>query len=179
MLNIFEDPTLFIVIGLLVEVILGMALWQTGRGQLLWWMAGAAAFTLLGIVVERLVVTPREQITIMLDDARRAVAANDLPGTLRFVAASAKEERTLVTDSMRRWKFSDAAIHGLEIELPPGRNPQRADARLTGVVSVRDSRGEFSCERFPARLQVQLERIDGRWQVTRLIHAEPWRPQAL
>lgn len=179
MLNIFENPTLFILIGLAVEIVLGIALWQTGRGQLLWWMAGAAAFTLLSIVVERLVVTPREQITIMLDDARRAVAANDLPGTLRFVAASAKEERTLVTDSMRRWKFSDAAIHGLEIELPAGRNPQRAAARLTAMVSVRDSRGDLSCENFLARLEVQLERIDGRWQVTRLITAEPWRPKAL
>lgn len=177
--NIFEDPTLLIVGGLLAELVLGVVLWQTGRGVLLWYMAGVAALTMLGIVVERLVVTPREQITIMIDDARRAVIVNDLPGTLAFVTPEAGDERALVTDALRRGKFSDAKIHSLEIELEPGRNPQRAEARLTGMVAFRDQHGEFAHDNFPVRLHIKLERRNQHWLVNKIVEAGPWRPQAL
>jgi hypothetical protein len=173
--NLLEDPTPVIVVGIVSELVLGAILWHTGRGRLLWLMAGVAALTLLGVVIERLVVTPREQVAMTLEDARRAVVANDLPATLRFLTTSAREERDLATMVLRRWKFSAAAIHDLEISLEPENAPQRAKVRLVAVAAFEDRRGEFSHERYPARVEIQLERSGDRWLITRL-HAEQFHP---
>ena len=174
--NPLENPAPIVVCGVLAEIVLVILLWRSGRGFLLWIIAGVAALTALGVLISWLVVTPRERITMMLDDARRAVAANDLEATLKFVAPTAEGERQWVQETMRRFEFRDPRIRDLEIDLEQSRDPQQAEARLVGIAAFRDRFGDTSSENFPARLKIKLQRFDKRWLITQVLDAGPYRP---
>jgi hypothetical protein len=174
--NPLEDPTPIIVAGVLAEIVLGILLWKSGRGFLLWFMAGVAAMTALGVLISWLVVTPRERITMMLDEARRAVVANNLDATLEFIAPAAKDERQWVQETMRRFEFREATIRGLEIDLEQAGDVQQAEAWLIGIADFRDRRGEFSSENYPARLKIKLQRFGQRWLITQVLDAGPYKP---
>jgi len=45
-----------------------------------------------------------------------------------------------------------------------------------GVAAFEDRHGEFSHDRYPARLKIKLERVGDRWLITKVLDAEPFRP---
>ena len=62
MVIFLESPWPILLIGIAVEAVLAVMLLRTGQGRLLWAMLGMAAVVLLGLAVERLVVTDREAV---------------------------------------------------------------------------------------------------------------------
>ncbi len=73
---LLEDPTLVLVTGAIVLVLLGVALAKTGRGAILLGMVGVAVLVAALVVVEWVVVTQRERVESTLYGITKALEAN-------------------------------------------------------------------------------------------------------
>ena len=165
---LLEDPTPVIVVGVLVEAALGVALLRTGRGVLLWIMLAVAAFVGLGVLVERMVVTEREEVEATIYAAAAAVEANDLEGVLRTIAPDAKDARNLVEWGFRQVKFSRVSIQHrrLNVRVIRTTSPPSAKADIDGMVYFAQPPAGFYHNAYPLDGTLELQRHSGRWLVS-------------
>jgi hypothetical protein len=130
----FEDPSTFILAGLLIEALLVVALVKTGRGVLILAMVGVLALVGLGLLVEHLVVTDHEQIEATLDGVTSALEANDVEGVLSFIDPAAGAMRANVRMALAGAHITDARVYDLVVEVNRQANPPTAQADFTGRV---------------------------------------------
>lgn len=156
---LFEDPTTLIVAGLLIEVLLGIGLFKSGRGALVLPMIGLLVLVGLGVLVERLVVTDREQVEDSLDGICRALMANDVPGVLSYIDPEAGGIRSHVQSMLPRAHITDARLYDLVINVNRHTTPPSAEANFTGRVkgSFQGSDG-LVLRRFTVDLRQEGER---------------------
>jgi hypothetical protein len=175
MVIFLESPWPILFIGIAVEAVLGMALMQTGRGKYLVAMIGVAVIVVIGLVVERLVVTDREAVRLTLDAAVAAVRKNDLNGLLDCIEPSAKEPRELSRWVLSRCEVQEGHISDLQITVNRLTSPPTAEAKFLAVGRGRDRMGEFPYQGFAQRVVVQLRLQGDRWLVTgyKLLDFEP------
>src|SRR5262245_57578573 len=84
-----ESPWPAIAIGVALELLLAFALVQTGKGKLIAVMVVVALATVGLVVVERMIVTPREEVEDFLYETARLLETNNPPAVLaRFSALS-------------------------------------------------------------------------------------------
>ncbi|NIP84511.1 MAG: hypothetical protein GTO03_02715, partial [Planctomycetales bacterium] len=83
-----EDPTLLLVIGGLLIAALVVACAKTGRVVMIVWAVPVAAVVGGGVLIEHLVVTPREEVEGTIESARQAFVANDQEAVLRYISPS-------------------------------------------------------------------------------------------
>lgn len=164
---LFEDPTTLIVAGLLIEVLLGIGLVKSGRGALVLPMIGVLVLVGLGVLVERLVVTDREQVEAALDGVCGALMANDVEGVLSHIDPQAAGVRSNVQSIVPRARITDARLYDLVIRVNRHTNPPSAQADFMGRV-----RGNFRSEGGDAdvpvlrRLTVDFHQEGQRWLIT-------------
>jgi hypothetical protein len=161
-----ESPWPAIIVGGVAELILVIILICTGRGVLLWAVAGVALLTGFGVLVERLVVTDRKLITRTLEEAASAVEANDLARVLRVIAADATETREAARTGLAEAEVVRAQIRSLDIEVGGGKGPPVAKARFLVLATGRgrhEALGEMT-ELF--RVEVVFRWEGGRWLIT-------------
>lgn len=162
---LFEDPTWWWVGGAALLAMLAVALVQTGRGALLGAMGGVVALTALGLAVEWLVVTPREEIEASLEDLRAALEANDLPGVLAGLHPQAGALRQEAESRLPGMEVQEARVSGLEVEFDP-RDPSLAQARFFGRIHFRDPSGQVPYENMVRKFVLTFQQQNGRWLVT-------------
>ena len=68
-----DGPIPILCTGIILEIVLGLILLRTGRGWAMIGMGLVAVATLLGIGVERLIVTDTKRVKATLENARAAV----------------------------------------------------------------------------------------------------------
>jgi hypothetical protein len=161
-----ESPWPILFIGIAVEAVLAFLLLQTGRGKFLIAMLGVAALVVVGLVVERLVVTDREAVENTLDAAVAAVKRNDLDGALACLSSSAKEARVFTRWVFGRVEFQEAHISELEVKVNRLTSPPSADAKFLAVGKGKDRKGEWLYQGFAQRVTLQLRLQGDRWLVT-------------
>lgn len=165
---LFEDPTTLIAAGVLIEALLAVALVKSGRILLIAAMVGVLALVGLGVLVERLVVTEREQIEATLDGVTTALEANDVEGVLRFIDPAAAGMRSSVRSAVSEARITDARIYDLVAHVDHRTNPPTARADLTGRVKGR-YRGEAPAGGeglFLRRFTVDFRQEGDRWLMT-------------
>ena len=165
MVIFLESPWPILFIGIAVEAVLAVVLLRTGRGAVLWGMIGAAAFVLLGLLVEWLVVTEREAVEHTLDACVAAVEANDVERLLSYISPSAQQARKEARWVLGRVQVEKARINDLEIKINRLTNPLTATARFEAIGTGRDRKGELPYQTFPARVTVELRQENARWLV--------------
>ena len=114
---LFEDPTTLIVAGLLIEGLLAVALVKSGRALLIAAMAGVLILVGLGVLVERLVVTDREQIETTLNEVCTALEANEVPGVLSHIDPAATGMRSRVQSDLSSAHITEVRLFDLEIQV--------------------------------------------------------------
>lgn len=165
---LFEDPTMLIAAGVLIEALLAVALVKSGRGALVGAMVGVLLFVVLGIVIEQAVVTEREQVEGVLDAASAALIAGDVEAVLRTIDPAAAELRSYVRSVMSQARITDVKLFDLAITVNDRTAPPTARADFMGRV-----KGTFRGEA-PAggegmalrRLRVELRRDPDGWFIT-------------
>jgi len=165
---LFEDPTTVIVAGVLIEGLLAVALVKSGRGLLALPMLLVALVMGLVVLVERLVVTDREQIEEVLDGVTAALMANDLEGVLRHIDPAAAGMRAQVRAAVSEARITDARIYDLQVEVDHHARPPVAQADFTGRVKGNyrgqgPAAGEGMLLR---RFTVDFHLVDGHWRMT-------------
>ena len=162
-----ESPWPWLLIGIVAEAILAAALVTTRRGALLWGMVGVLGFVIVGVTIERLVVTEREQVEAVMDGIMSALNANDLERLLRdYVAPDAYTTRGRATWALNRVEIERANYHNLRVTINRLTSPITAEAEFNGSVYYDDRLGEFPYRSYAARFLVELELSDGHWLVT-------------
>ncbi|MBX3424086.1 MAG: hypothetical protein KF688_00275 [Pirellulales bacterium] len=105
-------------------------------------LAGVVLLTLLAAAVERLIVTPREQVEGAVAAALGAIQANDLPAVLALIDPAATAVQADASAAMPQIDVQRAGIEGrLEIEFAPGGEPARATAKFRGLLIGNARRG--------------------------------------
>ncbi len=153
-----ESPWPAILLGILGEAILAVLLVRTGRGALLWAMAGVLAASLLGVAVERLVVTDSKLIKAVLYDTRDALEANDLKRVWAHVAAEDTNTRQRAREVLSQGEITELKITYLTIDINRLTSPPTAKAMLNVRVTGRDKRGEISGLTGVGKISVDLRR---------------------
>ena len=131
---LFEDPTTLIAAGLLIEVLLAVALYNTGRVALVGAMVGVLVVVGLGVLIERIVVTDREQVADALDGVASAVEANDVERVLSFIDPASTGMRASVRMALASAHISEVRVYDLVVEVNDESNPPSAQAEFTGRV---------------------------------------------
>lgn len=119
MVTLVESPFPAIFIGIVLLAVLGVALVQTGRGVLVFWMAGVVALTGLMLGGEWLVVTEREEVEQALDGLQAAVVAGDSDAALAYVSPKPDTDRlrALAQTGMQDVNVDTFKIRSLSIEV--------------------------------------------------------------
>ncbi len=94
MYYLVEDPTLFIFLGIVIEAVLGIVLFRTGRGFLLWVMLGVLVVCLTGVIGQRFIITERKRVIQTLDGIAAALEANDVDRVFSYLTPDANYSRS-------------------------------------------------------------------------------------
>lgn len=174
---IFEDPVPIIIVGGLTAAILGGGWIQTGRNFLLYLMIAVLVLTVVLVIVERLVVTPREEVRATLFEIARLVADNDIQAAVDYAHPDARHIRDMATSELSLYHFHSVDIkRNLRITVFPEHNPPRAEADFNVVVIIDTPDGFLTERRIPRFVQVtMLQDEDGRWRVSDYAHDTPQR----
>ena len=167
-----EDPTLILTAGLLIELLLGVALFQTGRGAILAAMVGVLLGVAGLLIVERVVVTDRERVAQVLDEAVEAAIAGDVQRVLDTLSPNATEARNRLERVLQRYEVRDVKLRQMRIVVERRVDPPLAEATFRAVVSGRDRAGRLPRETMVGRVTVELRLEDGQWCVVDFETAE-------
>ncbi len=160
-----ENPWKFVIGGALVEIGLVIALVKSGRGFWLAWIGGVAIVAAGLILVERLIVTEREQVEITLYDAAEAVEKNDINAVMKFIAPAAPRREELRA-RLPRYHIEKVSIkNDLKITVNDKTSPPSATAEFHVVVTGGDRGGNAHDVSLPFYFVVFFERDKDRWLI--------------
>ncbi len=166
MTTLMENPFPIILVGVLAVAVCAAALVRTGRGIFLVAIGAIALLTFAGVLVEKLVVTQREEVEQVIDAATAAVRANQMEGVLEQLSPDAGRARDLIRWAFGRVTFEDVRLTRLEIRVINTASPPLAKAEITGYVRCRDRLGEYPYDAVPIDGALELRKIESRWLVT-------------
>ena len=150
--------------GIVAELVLGSLLLRSGRGLWLWPMAGVFLLTLSGVVLERAIQTPKEQVASTLYAAAAALEQNDMEALFEHISSAARYTPQRARTILQQYRFRQARITHLEVEINDLTSPPTATAQLTGLVSVEDPHGQ-PIYTGRVRLEVLLRWEKDRWRI--------------
>lgn len=105
------------------------------------------------IMLERMVVTDREQVERSVRDIMLAIEANDVPGVLELVDPTADQVRSDVETMLPMVNVRDTGVTSLEVELTSSSEPPTATARFRGKVDLQKNEWRY----------VYFDRVDLQW----------------
>jgi|TARA_B100000809_G_scaffold257216_1_gene298410 hypothetical protein len=172
---LLEEPLPILFCGVLALAILFAALVQTGKRVIL--LAMIALCLVCGglLLLERLVVTPVEEVEAMLDQLASDVENNRHAAVADHISLEAGDVRGLAESRLDRVVVTSARIHAnLEISVF-GTQRQRAKAGFNGVAVGQDKQGVFGEFRYARYFLLQLQKEDdGKWRITEFEERDPF-----
>lgn len=176
---LFEEPLKIILIGTLGVAVTAIAWVQSQRNKLLLVAAGLAFVTIGMVMIERVIVTPREEVEATLRGVAQALEANDVAAVEAYLDPAAETLRQEVATRMKVIHVEKISIkRNLEVTLGAGKPPHSARARFN-VVATLDS-PQAMTERFtvPRLLIVDFRYVGSRWLIVGYEHFDPRGEQA-
>ena len=173
---LFEQPLIIVAVGVMLILGLGAAWSASGRRELLYAATAVLALLLVGLIVERVVVTDREAIRQTLLEIANHVKNNDHAALRRRIHSSAADLKRKADAELPNYHFTECRITRIhKIDVDTSAQPHSALAEFTIVAS-----GTFKVvgtevtSTVPRWVQLQLLREkDGSWTVSGYEHAEP------
>lgn len=176
MIWLTEKPLVIVLMGVTTAIVFGGLWMQTGRKSALYALLGALLATGALLVLERFIVTDREQIDILLHQAAREVERNDLEALFRHTHSRAEWIRQQARAELPRYVFENVSIKSnLEITVRADRRPPTARARFNAVVTLSEREGLIHDRRIPRYVVVDFEKEDDAWRVVGYEHHDPSR----
>ncbi len=164
---LLENPWPAILVGIVVEAILGVILVRTGRGAVLVAMGGVLVVVLALVGLEWLVVTERERVELAIEAGRAALEANDPDAVLACLAPQANSTEDLLRRVLQHIEFTSVRISRLEVgQINELTSPPSVRVQLGVRVEFRDRRGIIPYRHYTTDLELMLRRYDDRWLVT-------------
>jgi hypothetical protein len=171
-----ESPWPIITVGIVLEAILAVMLFTTRRGVLLWAVVGVLVLTGGGVLVERLVVTEREQVEMALDDGIAALKSNQLDRVLTVLAPTATDTRRQVEWGYGLVEITGVSLHNIQIEVNDLTSPPTAEVGCDVVIYFRGKSNTITHDRWPGHFTMHYEKHGDRWLVVDPVKGTPLRP---
>lgn len=132
---LMESPLPAIVFGGLTTAILGSGWLRTGKQWLLYLMIAAILLTVGAVVLERVVMTDREQVTATLHEIADLVERNEIDAALEYAHSGSPAARRAAAAELPRYEFHEVSIRrNLEVEVFPEQIPPKAIAEFNVLV---------------------------------------------
>lgn len=166
MTAILENPLPAIFLGVVVEGVLVALLLGTRKKIWLAPILGVLVLAVGLVVVERLVITEREEVEYTVDSIATALVANDVGAVLSHLSDSAHESRARAEWAMGRVQIDSASVSGLEITVNELTSPPTAKAVFSGVIKFEDRKKEYPYKAYASRFELEFRKEGERWKVT-------------
>ncbi len=171
-MNIFwESPWLIVLMGTMMTVMLLAGLLKTGR---LWLLGAALAMVVLTgglLVVERLVVTTREEIAGTLDMIANQLQRGAHDQVVQHIASSATSLRQNADRLLPRIEFHEVRIKpNLKLLVE---DPRHLTATFNAVFVVSERGGAGDHHHVPSFFKVEFVREGDAWKVTSYERSDP------
>ena len=158
---LFEDPTTVIVAGVILLTLLAAALLITGRMKICLAMAiVAVVFTGL-VLVERWVVTEREQVEAIIHDLAAAIVTQQQDRVVSHISQNSTKPpslRRIAAGYMANFHIKEVKfIDALEITINANNDPPIAHAQFSVVL--------VGPVRYPTKLEVWFRKEANHWRV--------------
>ena len=166
MTTILENPIPVLFFGVIIESVLIALLFST-RKKL--WIAPIIVVLLVmiaGLVVERVVVTEREEVEGTIDDVAAALRANDINAVLTHLSKTAHQTRSRAEWALERVQVNSVKVSGLEISVNSLTSPPSAKAKFSGVVKFDDRKKEYPYRAYASEFEVSFRKEGKSWKVT-------------
>jgi hypothetical protein len=163
-----ESPWPILTLGLVVELLLAIALFQTRKGKLLWAMGGVALLVLVGVLIEHNTITDKKLVRQTLEAAAAGLVANKAERVTACIVPGPDGDRTREQSNyvLRQGEFHEVSISNLEVELNYRTSPYTAEAKFTAFLRGSLRHGEIDGELSrPYPVEVKLRKESGRWLV--------------
>lgn len=158
-----ENPMPVVFCGIVVEAILGAIFLNNRRVIMLAAMAGVLVLVLVGVAVEWMIVTPREEVETTLDGLAAALEANDRTATLGYLSPSATQTRGRAQWALDRFDVGKAKVSSLKIVINELTNPPSARASFNGSLGLKDRRGEYPPNTYTIGFTVEFRKEGDCW----------------
>jgi hypothetical protein len=171
---LFENPVAIWCGGSVLAALAVIAYLQLRtRGALIAILAIVLVTAALSIL-ERLVVTPREQVEQSLNQVVARIGANDLPGVIALIDPAAKAARADAESLMPLVKVNRASIVGTPaIEVDMEANPPTATVNCQGLIDVTVKQNGIQGP-YMDRVRIHLVREGERWLIDSYTPAKDW-----
>jgi len=158
-LNILlENPLPILAAGAVLATLCGWVFLSRRTLPALLALAMVVLLTLLLVVTERLIVTPREEVEVAFSTLLDAVESNDLPGVLALIDPAATNIRNDAETLMSMINVEDAGATAIEIDVDGSVVLVRCRGRLLGI-----HRSSGAAMRFFDKAEFQWVRRDAQW----------------
>ena len=164
-----DNPIPLFILGLMAQVVLGIVLWQTGRGWVILVMAGLGIASIALVFVERLLVSPTEEIAETLDEIGAALETNQIDSVLAFVAPDQTVLRTDARQQLKRVKIEQALVAGdlrVAFDTPADAPQPLANASFNGRIKANFLKDASPHDQIVQRFKVYFRKENGKWLVT-------------
>ncbi len=161
-----ETPVPILVLGVLAGAVLGWLYITLGRKEYLFGLGGVVAVVLAGVLVERLVVTEREQIEAVLDAGAAAVQANDISRAESLLSAGGLAKvRPIVRRYAALVEFEQVHIRNIQIEINDLVDPPTAYVTLDATAHFRHRLEGFPYRSYSGTVHLELVKEPEGWKV--------------
>lgn len=161
---VLENPVPIYAVGAVLSTLCGLAFLARRNLPSLLALVGVVGATLLLVLVERIVVTPREEVEEAVANLLYAIEANDLPTVVAAIDPAATGIRSDAETLMPMVNVTDTGATSLRVDIDTTDKPPRAVAMFRGKV---DGIHKGSGQRVFYFEEVRLSWVerDGRWLV--------------
>ena len=153
---------------------------QTGKSVFLYLSIAAVLATLCLFGLERMTVTPREEVRATLNVIAHELEQNNADAVLSYVSEGRPEIEQEGRLIMAALKIEEVDIkNNLQIDITSAKGMEIAEARFNCVFDVEFLGGQFSImegqkQKVPRYLLVRFKReADGVWRVREYEHRDP------
>jgi hypothetical protein len=160
--TLLENPLPILAVGAMLATLCGLVFLSRRNLPSLFVFLVVVLLTLLLVITERLVVTPREEVEQALATLLAAVESNDLPAVLTRIDPQATQVRSDAETLMPLVRVEDTGATRIEIDLDMGASPPTATSRCLGRLrGIHQATGQQAM--FFDQLEFRWVRRDDRW----------------
>ena len=174
---LFDKPIYIVVIGAVLAVLVGAAWSASGRKELLYALAAIAGLVIVGLIVERAVVTDSEAIRATLMEIARDVQSNNVQRVTSHIAASEGQLVQKAQSEMPNYRFTECRltkIHKIDIHEAGESRTAIVEFNIVATGTFRQGSIEVSDTRVPRWIRLDMVReADGAWRVRDYHHEAP------
>lgn len=127
-------------------------------------MVSIIALTLLLVFVERIVITPSEEVEQALTTLMSAIEANDLPVVLARIDPAAQHVRTDAETLMPQMKVKETGSTAVRVEVNESANPPRATVHFRGRIDGTHTRSGARIFYFD-QVEIDWQKSGDQWRV--------------